>query len=140
MSTLRNGTELVGRILLSSLFLISAMGKLTAYGATVGYMSSVGVPGELLPLVIATEILSAIAIILGWQTRAAALLLAGFTFVAGAIFHSNFADQTQMVMFLKNVSITGAFLILAANGPGLISLDARKYRDRPVADVAPQSV
>ena len=123
--TLRNATELFGRILLASLFLLSGLGKITAYEATAGYMASVGVPGGLLPLVIVMELLCSLAIILGWQTRVVSLLLAGFTLVAGALFHNNFADQIQMVMFFKNVAIAGALLMLAANGAGRLSLDGR---------------
>jgi putative oxidoreductase len=126
--TLRSTTELFGRILLMSLFLLSGLGKIGAYAATAGYMASVGVPGALLPLVIAVELLGSIAIILGWQTRVVSLLLAGFTLASGVLFHNNFADQTQMVMFLKDLSITGAFLMLAANGAGALSLDARKLK------------
>ena len=126
--TLRSTTELLGRVLLMSLFLLSGLGKIGAYAATAGYMASVGVSGALLPLVIATEILGSIAIILGWQTRVVSLLLAGFTLVAAALFHNNFADQVQMIMFLKNLSIAGAFLMLAANGAGTLSLDARKAK------------
>lgn len=125
--TLKNTTEVVGRVLIAALFLLSGMGKITAYTATAGYMASVGVPGAILPLVIATEVLGSLAIILGWKTRIVAVLMAGFTLLTGIVFHNNFADQIQMIMFLKNVSITGAFLLLAVNGAGPISLD-RKLR------------
>lgn len=127
-SGLRNATELVGRILLTVLFLASGLSKIGGYAATAGYMAAMGVPGALLPLVILTEVGGAIAIIAGWQTRIVAVLLAGFTLLAGIIFHSNFADQIQMIMFMKNVSITGALLMLAANGAGRFSLDARAGR------------
>jgi putative oxidoreductase len=90
-------------------------------------MASVGVPGAILPLVIGTEVLGSLAIILGWKTRIVAVLMAGFTLLTGIVFHNNFADQIQMIMFLKNVSITGAFLLLAVHGAGPISLD-RKLR------------
>jgi putative oxidoreductase len=105
------------------LFLLSGLGKLGAYSATAGYMSSVGVPSALLPVVIATEVLGALAIILGWKTRTVAVLLAGFSLLTAITFHRNFADQIQMTNFLKNVSIAGGFLLLAANGPGLVSID-----------------
>ena len=88
-------------------------------------MSSVGVPGVLLPVVIATEVLGAIAIIIGWHTRVTALLLAGYALLTALIFHTNFADQIEMIMFLKNVSIAGGFLLLVANGAGPLSLDRR---------------
>jgi putative oxidoreductase len=123
--TAQSVSELAGRILVSVLFLLSGLGKLGAYAATAKYMSAVGVPSALLPAVIAIEVLGALAIILGWKTRIAAGLLAAFTLVAALIFHSNFADQIQMIMFLKNVSITGAFLLLVANGSGPYSLDRR---------------
>ena len=124
-STIKNVSELAGRALLAVLFLLSGVGKLSAYAATAAYMSSVGMPAWLLPLVIATEILGAIAIVLGWQTRVAALLLAGYSLLAALIFHNNFADQIEMIMFLKNVSIAGGFLLLVANGAGRLSLDRR---------------
>jgi putative oxidoreductase len=117
--------ELGGRILLAAIFLISGLGKIGAYAQTAGYMSAVGLPGALLPAVIAFEVLGAIAIIVGWKTRLTAILLAGFTLVSGLLFHSNFADQIQMIMFLKNVSIAGGFLLLAAHGAGALSLDRR---------------
>lgn len=120
--------ELAGRILLAAMFLLAGLNKITGYAGTVGYMESVGVPGALLPGVIALEVLGALAIIVGFQTRLVALALAGFTLAAALLFHANFADQIQMILFLKNVSIAGAFLLLAANGAGSLSLDARRSR------------
>ena len=125
---LASATELAGRVLLASLFLLAGLNKLGAYSATGAYMSSAGVPGTLLPAVIATEVLAALAIILGWKTRVAAILLAGFSLLTAFTFHNNFADQIQMTMFLKNVSIAGGFLLLAANGAGSLSLDRRFAR------------
>jgi putative oxidoreductase len=125
---LTNLTEASGRVLLALLFLLAGVGKLGAYNATAAYMSSVGVPGRLLPAVIATELLGSLAIILGWKTRAVALLLAGFSVITALIFHRNFADQIQMIMFLKNISIAGGFLLLVANGAGPLSLDRRFAR------------
>jgi putative oxidoreductase len=118
-------SELGGRILLSVLFLLSGLGKVGAYAGTSAYMSSFGVPGELLPLVIATEVLGALAIIVGWKTRVTAFLLAGYSLLTAVIFHSNFGDQIQMIMFFKNVSIAGGFLLLVANGAGPLSIDRR---------------
>jgi putative oxidoreductase len=124
-SAFRKGIEVAGRVLLAALFLLSGLGKIGGYAATAGYMSSAGVPSALLPLVIATEVGGAILVIVGWKTRVTASLLAGFTLLTAFIFHNNFADQIQMVMFLKNVSIAGAFLLLAANGAGPLSIDRR---------------
>jgi len=118
-------SELTGRILLATLFLISGLGKIGSYAATAGYMSSVGVPGAVLPLVIVTEVAGAISIIVGWKTRIAAFLLAGFTLLTAFIFQTNFADQIQTIMFLKDVSTAGAFLLLMANGAGPLSIDRR---------------
>lgn len=124
----RNTAELIGRILLVTLFIISGLGKISAYDATAGYMASMGVPSLALPVVIALEVLGSLAIILGFKTRLVAALLAGFTLATGVIFHNNFADQIQMIMFLKNVSIAGAFLILVAHGAGAFSIDAKRAK------------
>ena len=118
--------ELGGRILLASLFLLSGLTKIASYGAIAGYMTAAGVPASLLPIVIATEVLGSLAIIVGWHTRIAAFLLAGFTLIAGAIFHNNFGDQIQLIMFLKDISIAGALLMLVANGAGPLSVDRRR--------------
>jgi len=123
--TLRDTAELGGRILLSSLFVLSGLSKIGAYAATMAYMSAMGVPGVLLPVVIATELLGGLAIAFGWKTRATAFLLAGFTLLTALVAHTHFADQIQMIMFMKNVSITGAFLLLTVNGAGRLSLDGK---------------
>lgn len=124
-AALTSTAEASGRFLLALLFLLSGLSKLGAYGATAAYMTASGVPAVLLPAVIATEVLGALAIILGWKTRAAALLLAGFSLLTAAVFHNNLADQTQLIMFFKNLSIAGGFLVLVANGPGAFTLDRR---------------
>jgi putative oxidoreductase len=124
--TLERFSGVAGRVLLAVLFLLSGLGKLGAYSATVAYMASAGVPGALLPLVIATEIAGALAIIVGWRTRTVAFLLAGFSLLTALTFHRNFADQQQLINFLKNVSIAGGFLLLLANGPGPLSIDQRR--------------
>ena len=123
--SLRNTGELLGRVMLAVLFLMSGLGKVVAYTATAGYMHSAGVPGVLLPLVILTEVGGALAIIAGWKTRIVSLVLAGFTLLTAFLFHTQFADQVQMIMFMKNISIAGAFLMLASHGAGRYSLDGR---------------
>jgi putative oxidoreductase len=125
MNSVETVSEFAGRGLLAVLFLLSGLGKIGAYAGTAGYMSSLGVPGALLPLVIATEVLGALAIIVGWKTRVIAFLLAGFSLLTAVIFHNNFGDQIQMIMFLKNVSIAGGYLLLVANGAGPLSIDRR---------------
>src|SRR5262249_27584969 len=116
-------TDLAGRILLAALFLIFGIFKLGSYTAILEYMSSAGVPAILLPFAIALEILSSLAVILGWKTRVAAALLAGFSLITALIFHNNLADQTQVIMFFKNVSIAGGFLLLVTHGAGPLSVD-----------------
>ena len=122
--------ELLGRVLLSVLFLLSGAGKLDAYSVTAGYMASAGISPALLPLVIATEILGALAIIAGWQTRIVAFLLAGFSLLTAAVFHHNFTDQIQTLMFLKDIAISGGWLLLVAHGAGRLSLDRRLSSQR----------
>ena len=121
---------LLGRIGLSLIFIISGWGKIAGYAATQGYMESQGVPGALLPLVIALELGGGLAILGGFFTRWVALALAGFTLVAAFLFHANLADQMQAIMFWKNFAIAGGFLLLAANGPGALSFDEGLGRRR----------
>lgn len=117
--------ELAGRIFLSVLFLVSGLGKIGAYAGTVAYMASQGVPGALLPVVIALEVGGPLFLVLGWKTRITAFLLAGFTLVTALVFHADFADPVQVTLFLKNVAIAGGLLVLVANGAGPLSLDRR---------------
>jgi putative oxidoreductase len=127
-ASLASFAELTGRVLLAALFLLSGIGKLGAYSGTAGYMAAAGVPAALLPIVIGLEIGGALAIIAGWQTRIMASLLAGFSLVSALIFHTHFADQTQMIMFWKNVSIAGGFLLLVVHGGGPLSVDERSRK------------
>src|ERR1700751_1931823 len=94
---LRTLTEASGRVLLAVLFLLSGIGKLGAYAATGAYMSAFGVPSALLPLVIATGVVGALSILLGWRARVAGFLLAGFCLLSASIFHHHLADQTQPI-------------------------------------------
>jgi putative oxidoreductase len=119
-------SQLVARIFLGHIFLIAGISKIGAYAGTQGYMEAMGVPGALLPLVILLEIGGGLAIIVGWKARWAAIALAGFSVVAAAIFHNNFSDQIQMIMFMKNFAMAGGFLLLAVHGAGAYSLDNRR--------------
>lgn len=107
------------------MFVAAGADKIFNYAGTQGYMESMGVPGALLPLVIITELVGGLVIILGWQTRIVAFLLAGFSILTAIIFHADFANQIQMTMFMKNISIAGGFLMLVANGAGAFSIDNR---------------
>jgi putative oxidoreductase len=115
----------IGRILISLMFVTSGFNKIAGYSGTQGYMEAMGVPGALLPLVIAVEILGGLAVILGWKTRIAAFLLAGFSLLSALLFHANFGDQMQMIMFMKNLAIAGGFLMIVALGSGAYALDNR---------------
>lgn len=125
MNTLTPYFNAGGRLLIAAIFLLSGLSKISGYEATQSYMDAMGVPGALLPLVIAFEIAAALAVIIGWQTRLFAFLLAGFTLVSAVLFHGNLGDQVQFVLFMKNVAIAGGFMFLVANGPGALSLDNR---------------
>ena len=118
--------SLIARILLAHIFVMAGLSKITAYAGTQGYMESVGVPGMLLPLVILAELGGGLAIVLGWQTRWAAYALAGFSVVSAVLFHSNLADQMQMILFMKNFAMAGGLLLLAEHGAGAYSLENRK--------------
>lgn len=125
MNTITKSADLAGRVLIATLFLVTGFGKIAGYAGTQAYMASQGVPGALLPLVIALEIGGGLAIVLGWQTRVFAALLAGFSIVAAVIFHSG-EDMTQQLMLMKNLAIAGGFLFLVARGAGDWSVDARR--------------
>ncbi len=119
---------LVGRILISNLFILAGFSKLTAIGATAGWFGAIGLP---LPTVTAVlvglvELIGGLAILVGFQTRIAAIVIALFTLGATAIAHMDLADQTQFLFFQKNLAITGGLLILAAVGAGAISIDRRR--------------
>lgn len=118
--------HLLGRILLAIIFVLSGFGKLNDPAGTAAYMQSAGLPALLLWPTIALELLGGIAIVIGFQTRWIALALAAFCLVSAAIFHHNFADQGQMINFLKNLSIAGGFLLLASSGATALSVDNRK--------------
>jgi len=111
---------------MSAIFITAGIGKLGAYAGTQGYMESVGLPGALLPLVILLEIGGGLAILLGWKTRIAAFLLAGFSLLSALIFHNNFADQIQSIMFMKNLAMAGGFLFLVAGETHAWSIDAKQ--------------
>jgi len=118
--------HLSGRILLALIFIISGVGKLANPAGTAGFMESMGVPGILVWPTMALEVLGGIALVIGFQTRIAAFALAVFSISAAAIFHHDFADQMQMIMFLKNLSIAGGLLLLSASGAIALGVDCRK--------------
>ena len=122
----QNVALMIGRLLLSIIFILAGIQKITGYGGTVGYMETMGVPGILLPLVILVEVVGGLAILFGFQTRIAALLLGGFSVLAALLCHFQPSDQIQMIMLMKNFAIAGGFLALFVAGPGSFSIDARR--------------
>jgi len=130
MSKAYDAADLAGRILIAAIFIVAGWGKIGGYAGTAAYMESQGVPGALLPLVIATELGGGILIVLGLFTRYAALALAGFSIMAAVFFHANFMDPMQSILFMKNFAMAGGFLFLFARGAGPLSLDARLARSK----------
>jgi len=118
----------VGRLFLATIFFMSGISKISGYAGTQDYMDAMGVPGSLLPLVIALEIIGGAAIILGFKTKLVALVFSGFSIASAVLFHANFSDQMQMGMFMKNIAIAGGFLLLVAQGPGAYALDNRSAK------------
>jgi putative oxidoreductase len=130
----------VGRVLIGLPFAMSGLGKLAAYGPTTAMIGAVGLP--LPPLAyavaVAVELGGGLLLIAGFRARPVAIALALFSLATAVSFHSNFADQNQMIHFLKNVMMAGGLLQIAAFGAGAISLDSRFSRDHTaVANVAP---
>lgn len=113
---------LAGRFLLALMFVLAGYEKIGGFEGTQQYMAAVGVPGGLLPLVILAELGGGLAIVFGLLTRVASAGLAVFTVLAALLFHAD-SDTVQQLLFMKNISIAGGLLILAATGPGRISLD-----------------
>ncbi len=117
--------DFFGRLLLSGVFFMAGINKIEKYAGTQAYMEQHSVPGALLPAVIAAEILLPVMLLLGWQTRLAALGLALFTLLSGAIFHFEPGNQMQMIMLMKNIAIAGGLFVIVAHGAGPLSIDGR---------------
>ena len=115
--------EAIGRILLSSLFLIEGVRKFFFQEETIMYMEDYGVPEILFFPSIILEVLFPILLIIGYKTRFAASIMALFTLTVALIFHTNFENQMELIIFLKDFAIAGGFLIIAANEPKIFSID-----------------
>ena len=117
--------KLAGRLMLALIFITAGWSKIGGYEGTAGYMQSMGVPGMLLPLVILVELGGGIAVAIGAFTRWAALALAGFCVLSAVLFHGDFSQGMNSIMFWKNVAIGGGFLYVFAAGAGALSVDAK---------------
>ncbi|MDB5971010.1 MAG: LysR family transcriptional regulator [Hydrocarboniphaga sp.] len=115
----------VGRVMLSLLFLAAGFGKLAAPAATKGYIASVGLPAPDLAYLIAVvvEVGFGLALLVGFRTRIVAAVLAAFSLVTAVVFHNHFADQNQMIHFLKNLAIAGGLIQLAAASQSAVGID-----------------
>ncbi|EFE96462.1 DoxX family protein [Serratia odorifera DSM 4582] len=124
MKKLEDAGLLVARILMPILFIVAGYGKMgDAYAGTQQYMQAMGVPGFLLPLTILLEFGGGLAILFGFLTRTTALFTAGFTILTALLFHTNFAEGVNQLMFMKNLTIAGGYIVLAVAGPGAFSID-----------------
>lgn len=123
MEQLKTYSPLIARIIIGGFFLFAGVGKVGDIAGTAGYIQSVGLPGALAWPAAIFEIVLGLALIVGYQTRIAALAGAAFCIFTAVVFHNNLADQMQMIMFLKNFSIAGAFLMFFAHGAGKLALD-----------------
>jgi putative oxidoreductase len=115
--------NIAARLLMAHIFILSGFTKITGYAGTAGYMEKMGVPGILLPLVILTELGGGLFLLFGFKAKWAAFALAGFSIVSALIFHSNLADQMQMINFMKNLAIAGGLLMVVQYGAGKPSID-----------------
>ena len=115
--------EVLGRIFLSTIFLIEGINKIFNYESTIEYMENFSVPEYLAIPAIIVEILFPLLLVVGYHTKISALVLAMFTLATALIFHTDFTNQMQLTSFLKNFAITGGFLIIFVNGAGKYSID-----------------
>lgn len=114
---------LVGRIALAHIFVLAGLQKIGGYAGTIAYMQSHGVPGWLLPGVIALELAAGLAVVLGWYTRITAGLLAIFAVAAALIFHHDFSEGQNLIMLMKDLAMAGGLLYVVCYGAGRWSLD-----------------
>ena len=121
-----NLIDLIGRILISALFLISAYDKIFSIDGSMSWMEGFGVPGFLLYPVIALEIILPLCIVIGYQARIAAGLLSIFCLATAFIFHLDFIDPMQKIFFLKNLGLAGGFLFIVVNGTRDWAVDTKK--------------
>ena len=117
--------DLIGRVFISGIFLLSGYNKIVNYDGTVGWMESFGLPGFLLIPAIILEIIAPLLIIIGYQTRIAAGALSLFCIATAIIFHTDFSNQMQLIAFMKNLALAGGFLFLVVNGAKGYCLDKK---------------
>ncbi len=133
MKQAQNTFNLIGRLLVAALFLPAGLAKLTGFAGTVGYFASLGIPAPTLAVVatIVVEILGGLALLVGYQTRLVAIVMALFTLAASVVGHAYWAapaDQAfvAQLLFFKNIAVAGGLLVLAAAGAGAFSIDGKQ--------------
>jgi putative oxidoreductase len=136
--SVNNYLPFAGRLLIGLPFAMSGLSKLGAYAATTTLIVAVWMPFPPLAfaVAVAVELGGGLLLIAGYQTRTVALALAVFSIATAVSFHSNLADQNQMIHFLKNVMMAGGLLQIAAFGAGALSIDNRMKRTAPYANAA----
>ena len=122
-----NILDLIGRIFISLVFLLSGFNKIGNYEGTIGWMESFSMPGIFLIPTIILEVGAPILIIIGYKVKISAALLSLFCIATAVIFHNDFSNQMQFVSFMKNIALAGGFLFLVVNGAKDFSLD-KKFR------------
>ena len=120
-----NILDLVGRVFISLIFLLSGFSKIGNYEGTVGWMESLGMPGFFLIPTILLEIVAPIFIIVGYKVKISAALLSLFCITTAIIFHNDFTNQMEFISFMKNIGLAGGFLFLVVNGAKDFSLDKK---------------
>ena len=120
-----NILDLIGRVFISLIFLLSGFSKISNYEGTVGWMESLDVPGILLMPAIGLEIIAPIFIIIGYKVKISATLLSLFCVATAFIFHNDFSNQMEFISFMKNIGLAGGFLFLVVNGAKDFSLDKK---------------
>ena len=128
MSNTTRYLPFLGRLLIGAIFMLSGFGKLTSYATTTGYIVHAGLPFPPLAFAVAVivEMGFGFLLLIGFQARVVALVLAVWCLVTAIFFHNNFADQNQMIHFLKNLMIAGGLLQIVHFGAGAVSVDARR--------------
>ena len=121
-----NFFDLLARIFISSIFLLSGYNKIFNYSGTVSWMEGFGIPGFFLAPTIVLEVILPVLIIIGYKTRLAAALLCVFSIATAVIFHLDFGDQMQTIQLLKNFGLAGGFLFIAVNGTKEWAIESEK--------------
>ncbi len=134
MSKFNTLFSLAGRVMIALIFVLAGLSKISAIEGTQSYMEAMGLPGILIYPTILFEVAAGLAIIAGFKTRSVALALAGFSLLSALIFHNQLGDQTQFILFMKNVAMAGGFLFLARYGAGELSID--NHRSAAVASTS----